>query len=134
MNIFEQLDEIITTKDNKLLDNDEDLDTFIPYLTQRWLSMYSPSFAQIVNVSSNRLWKAMETKRDWYKLFVSIIPRSSKRRIPYIKKAEKTAKKKIDSELIALIADNLEISRREVKLYIEQGVLNVKQYEKDFNL
>jgi hypothetical protein len=133
MNIFEQLNDIITLKSGKLLEHDEDIDTFIPYLTQRWVSMYSPSYAEIMNVSINTLWKVMDDKKTWYKLFLAIVPRGTKKRIPYIKKAEKTAKKKIDNDIIQLIANELEVSKREVKLYIEQGYIDVKEIEKQFN-
>jgi hypothetical protein len=133
MNIFEQLSDIITKKQNKLADNVEDEGEFIPFMTQRWLSMYSPQFAEILNVSTNRMWKSLEDKQMWYKFYTAIIPKSGFKRIAYIKKESK-AQKKINNEIVALLAERLELSQREIKSYIESGQINVNDMKKQFNM
>ena len=54
LNIFEILNDIIVTKKGNLLDNVEDEDQFLPYIVCRWLSMYSPEYAQIINETTNK--------------------------------------------------------------------------------
>jgi len=134
MNIFEQLADIITKKQNRLASNVEDESEFVPYMTQRWLSMYSPQFAKILNASSNVLWRAMDDKQMWYKFFTSVVPKDHNKRIRYFKKAQKGNKKAPDSELVEHLANSLELSRREIKIYIEQGSINLKEVKKRLNI
>ncbi len=134
MNIFEQLADIISKKQNKLSSNVEDESEFVPYMTQRWLSMYSPQFAKILNASSNILWRAMDDKQMWYKLFTAVIPRDNNKRIRYFKKTKKSGSKPPDADLVAHLADSLELSRREIKLYIERGGINLKDVKKRLNI
>ena len=133
MNIFEILKDIISDKRNRLADDIEDEKDFQPYLVQRWLSMYSPHFSYLVNESTNRLWKVMDTKQDWYKLFLSVIPKQSNKRISYIKKAPKKGKKN-DKDYVKIMASHLEISERECKMYLESGFIDQKQIKKHFNM
>jgi hypothetical protein len=131
MNIFDQLKDIILDKQNKL---SEDLDIekeFVPYMTQRWLSFYSPQFAQIMNCSANILWKAIDEKQIWYKLFTGIIPCSRFRSIKYIKKnkEEKTALK-IDKEIVTYLAERFELSRNEIQVYLESRTVDIKLLKK----
>ena len=134
MNIFQQLSDIIDKKENKLENNLEDESEFVPFMVQRWLSMYSPQFAKILNVSSNRLWRAMEDKQMWYKLFTALIPKSNNKRIRYFKKTKKKGAKAPDAIFIEHLANRLELSRREVKLYIEEGAINLKELKKELNI
>lgn len=131
MTIFEQLKDIISEKQNKLEEDCELEKEFIPFMTQRWLSFYSPQFAQIVNCSSNVLWKAIDEKQLWYKLFTGIIPRSRFRSIKYIKKnkEEKTGVK-IDKEIVTYLAERFELSRNEIQTYLESGTVDIKLLKK----
>ena len=133
MTIFEQLKDIIETKENLLENSLEDESEFVPYLTQRWLSMFSPNYANIMNLSTNRMWRSMEDKQMWYKYFLCIIPKTHNRRIKYIKKP---SKKRVapNTEIIDFLAQEMELSKREIKLYIEQGYIDLKQTKKELNL
>lgn len=131
--IFDILDDIIVKKQNILDQNEELGDEFAPYLTQRWLSMYSDDFAQILNSSSNILWKSLEEKSDWYKFFLAVVPKSRKKRINYIKKNKTRIKKDNIKEIIECLSQELEISQREAKLYIEQNIVDLKQLKERYN-
>lgn len=133
MNIFEYLKDIIQTKSHKVFEDDEELNDFNAFLTQRWLSMYSPEAANICNETTNKMWRSMETKQMWYKMFQSLIPKQRMTRINYIKKAKKD-KKSIERDVIKILAQTLEISERECKLYIEEGLIDQKQLKKELNL
>ena len=129
MDIFTQLRDIISDKKNLLI---KDIDTekeFLPYMTQRWLSFHSIQFAQILNLSSNVLWKAFDDKQLYYKLFLGIIPKSRFKNIKYIKKEKtetKTKKFKYDEEMVVYIAERFELSRREVRQYFDCGDIDLK--------
>jgi hypothetical protein len=131
MNIFDQLRDIISNKNDMLAENCDMEKEFVPYMTQRWLSFYSPSFAQLVNNTSNVLWKSMEDKQIWYKFFTGIIPKSSFRSIKYIKK-NKDGKKvaKIDKDMLTYLAERFELSEREVKAHLETGMIDIKMLKK----
>ena len=134
MNIFEQLDDIVNKKQNKLAENLEDESEFVPFMAQRWLSMHSPHYAEILNVSSNRAWRSLgNDKQLWYKYFISIIPRGNSKHFRYIKKASKSPHKKIDDDIITMLAERLEVSKREIKLYIEADLIDISVFKKQIN-
>ena len=131
MTIFEQLEDIISEKHNKLEEDCELEKEFVPFMTQRWLSFYSPQFAQIVNYSSNVLWKAIDEKQLWYKLFSGIIPKSKFRSIEYVKKnKEGKPSIKIDKEIVTYLAESFELSKREIQKYLESGTVDTKLLKK----
>lgn len=131
MTIFEQLKDIISEKQNKLEEDCELEKEFIPFMTQRWLSFYSPQFAQIVNCSSNVLWKAIDEKQLWYKLFSGIIPKSKFRSIEYVKKnKEEKPSIKIDKEIVTYLAESFELSKKEIQKYLESGTVDIKLLKK----
>lgn len=132
MNIFDQLKDIITDKQNKLSEDVEIEKEFIPFMTQRWLSFYSNQFAMMMNSSANVLWKAIDDKQIWYKLFTGVIPKSKFRSIKYIKK-NKEAKEvsvKIDKEVVTYLADSFELSKREITEYLVSGTVDIKLLKK----
>lgn len=131
MTIFEQLKDIISEKRNKLEEDCELEKEFVPFMTQRWLSFYSPQFAQIVNCSSNVLWKAIDEKQLWYKLFSGIIPKSKFRSIEYVKKnKEEKPSIKIDKEIVTYLAESFELSKKEIQKYLESGTVDTKLLKK----
>ena len=132
MTIFEQLKDIISEKQNKLEEDCELEKEFIPFMTQRWLSFYSPQLAQIVNYSSNVLWKSIDEKQLWYKLFLGVIPKLRFRSIKYIKKnkEEKNSLNKIDKEIVTYLAERFELSEKEVRTYLESGTVDIKLLKK----
>lgn len=132
MLIFEYLADIINKKSGTLLDDSEQEKEFIPFLIQRWLSMYSSTFLGLVNCSTNTYWRVFENKQEWYKYFLAIIPRdNNNKRIAYIKKVKKESTSKgIDKEHVKFLAERLEISQREVNQYIQVEQLTNTKLEK----
>jgi len=131
MNVFDQLRDIITDKKNKLSEDCDIEKEFVPYMIQRWLSFYSPQFAQIVNQSSNVLWKAIDEKQMWYKLFTGIIPKSKNKSIRYIKKnKEEKSNVTIDKDMVKYLAERFELSEKEVKSYLDSGIVDIKLLKK----
>lgn len=129
MQLFEQLFDIIHHKECRIQNDIEDEKDFSPYLIQRWLSMYSPNFAVILNNSSNIFWKTLDSKLIWYKYFTAILPKSNIKRIVYIKK-QKNEKNTNDDDLVKYIANVYELSTREVKEYLLDSSVDVKSLKK----
>jgi hypothetical protein len=132
MTIFEQLRDIIADKQGILLDKAEPEKEFTPFLVQRWLSMYSSPFTQILNSSTNLLWNCVDDNYEWYKLFMVVIPKSRMKSISYIKKSKKEHRTDKNADLVKKLAERLELSRREIKEYIECGAIDLKQVKKYF--
>ena len=128
--LFKFLNDILYKKKGDLLRKPDDEAEFQPYIIQRWLSMYSPGIANLLNNTTNRLYNTFETKEDWYKTFSTILPRVSFKKIKYIKKV-RVDKSKEDiekDELIESVAQSLEISKREVRYYMDEfGIDFVKE-------
>lgn len=115
MNIFEILSNIIVHKKDCVIPVEEE-GNYQFYLIDRWLSMHSPKFAQLVNNTTNKYWACL-TKEEMHKLLLNTIPKSRFKRINYIKKNKKEKTKQ--DEDIEMLAKNLELSRREVSMYKE---------------
>ncbi len=134
MNIFDILSEIGVKKTGTYLDDSENETDFAPYLIQRWFSMYSAGYANLLNISTNVYWKVLQSKPEWYKLFLVLIPSKSTNKIYYIKKVKKEKdsdsdeaevstvkkKKKIDKDHVRFLAEHFELSQREILEYLEQ--------------
>ena len=118
MTIFDILNDILFTKKGNLLKNIDEESSFNNYMVNRWVSMYSPSLAIVINNTGNWLWSVFETKQDYYKFINTIIPRVSRKRIHYIKKVKPEDKPK-ELENVELLAKRLELSQREIKSYYE---------------
>lgn len=119
--IFDYINAVLHSKDNTVFSNVDDESTFSAYMINRWISMYSPEMANLVNQTTNKYTNIFNTKQDQFNFFVSVYPRLRQKRIPYVKKA-KTEKVKEDEEadlVLALIAKNRECSQREIKMFKE---------------
>jgi len=77
--------------------------------------MYSPSTATFSNIL-NKYLGIFENKKDLYNLFVAVMPKVSSKRISYIKKVKE--EKKEENNDIEMLANNLELSQREISEYI----------------
>ena len=118
MNIFDYINNILFHK--KELDIETDGESqFSGYLTNRWISMYSPEMAIIINNSTNWLYSVFETKQEYYKFLLTIIPKVQQRYIRYIKKVKDESIEDSDDNTVTILAKNLELSKREIKLYLE---------------
>lgn len=124
INIFEILNDIIVTKKGNLLDNVEDEDQFIPFIVCRWLSMYSPEYAQIINETTNKHYNVFDTKKEWYDYLIRVLPKGTPGRIHYIKKEKRKDINNFD-EIVKYLAKRFEISRREVEQYLDSGKIDI---------
>jgi len=127
--MFDYINKILYKGKESDISNINEDKEFQPFLIQRWCSMHSAPVAQIVNDTTNRYWKNLESNKDWYVTLKTILPACKFKRISYIKKAKKDASNKSTATL-QKIANNLEISEREVSLYIEQFNLKLPNEEK----
>ena len=84
--IFYFINDILSYKQGDLLNNIDDESSYNAYMINRWLSMYSPQLATIVNYTTNNYYSIFHTKRDHYNFLLSIIPKVKIFRIQYIKK------------------------------------------------
>lgn len=117
MTIFDILNDILFTKKGKLLQNIDDESAFNMYMINRWVSMYSPGMATIINNTTNRLHSTFNTKDDYYRFINKVLPKVKRKHIPYIKKVKRDTPE--DDENLKIIAKRLELSQREIKSYYE---------------
>ena len=123
--IFTHLNNIIHYKrDDALIDHDNGYNAF---MVNRWLSMYSPNTAFIINHTANTFYQIFNTKREHYRFVLNIIPKSKIYRINYVKK--KKSEKDDDSEIIKFLAKQLELSEREIKYYKETNNIDLSKYK-----
>jgi hypothetical protein len=134
MLLFDFIKDIIYRKKGDLLDNIDNEQEFQPYIVSRWLSMYSPDMAKIINLTTNRLYPVYNNKKEWYQALLGIIPKTYYKRIKYIKKkvTRKEQKQNIDKDkdkdkVIEIIARNKQISKREVEYYIKEYDIDIKK-------
>lgn len=128
MNIFTYINDILYKKTGRLLDKKEEEADFQSYMIQRWLSMYSDGMSKLLNGTINLVYRGIDNKDDWYKLFLVIIPKSKFKKFRYIKKISAKSKQ-VNEDLenvIELVSNSKEISKREVRMYIEEYGLDVK--------
>lgn len=112
MTIFDYIKDITTYKKGNLL-----LDNYIPFLISRWLSFISPQICLAINESINCLGNI--DKNYHYKLLIKLYPKSKIQFIKYIKKIKE--QKTEENDKISLVAQNLELSQREVKAYLNSS-------------
>jgi len=125
--LFDFIKDILYEKKGDLLDNPDNHVEFQPYMLQRWMSMYSPDMAKIINLTTNRLYPIYNDKNEWYKALLTIIPKGKFKRIKYISKQKKEVKKDDDTKrIIKIIAQNKQISQREVENYIKEYNIDIK--------
>lgn len=123
MTVFDFIANIIFNKSFKPINLDEE-NEFIPFMVNRWLSMYSPKIAQISN-KINKYLGLFDSKQELYKLFVGVFPSMPVKKINYFKK-NKDINKDNDDESIVFLAKSKELSIREIKEYVELKKVLVK--------
>lgn len=127
MSIFSFITDILTNKKGTLLDNIDSEPEYNQYMINRWLSMYSPKVAVIINETVNRLYPIFNTKKEGYKFLVSVLPRQKPYRINYIKKQK--SEKSDDERVIEMLSKNLELSKREIRYYIDTNNIDLERYK-----
>ena len=131
MNIFEFINDILYKKKGTLLKKKELEPEFQPYMIQRWLSMHSNINARILAATTNKMYKCIDDKSSWYKLFLSTIPKSKFKRYRYIKKVSSQIDKKDEMEkAIELVAAQKQVSKREVREYVKEFGLDLTELKK----
>lgn len=129
MSVFDFLNDIIAKKKGAMLDDPDNMLMFNHFLLQRWCSFYSESFTELLNTTSNRLYPVLENKETWYKFLLTIIPKSRIKKISYIKKEKKQPKPQA-KQALEFIAKNCELSKREVREYVEFLDLSLEDFGK----
>ena len=128
--IFDFINDILSAKKGNLLDNVDTESSFNLYLINRWVSMYSPEYATITNNTVNWLYPIFDTKQEQYRFLLNILPSTYRKRINYIKKIKKPSQNK-GVDTVAMLATNLELSKREINDYIDSGLVDIERYEKN---
>jgi len=98
------------------------------YMINRWISMYSPQAATIVNHTTNTYWSVFQSKYDHLKFISGVIPKSKIYRINYIKKSKKDEGDE-STEIVDFLSKKLELSKREIKYYIESHDIDLTNYK-----
>jgi hypothetical protein len=113
MNFFDVLNSILFSKKNTF----ENLDTenFNLYMMNRWISMYSPELASMVNFTTNRFGQVLDTQESQYSLLLNIFPKTKYKKLNYLKKKKEPKKQTTDN--ISVLAKNKELSQREIQMY-----------------
>jgi len=107
VNFFDHLKNILVDKKEV-----STLDSYVPYMANRWLSFISPSSCQAINESVNSLGNL--DKNIHYKLMLSAFPKQKYMpRIPYIKKNKDKEKDK--DPKVAILSKTLEKSQKEIQ-------------------
>lgn len=128
--LFDFLKDITYRKQGDLLDNPENESEFVPYLISRWLSMQSSDMLNLLNNTTNKLYTVFENKKEWYNMFLCIIPKSYFKNVKYIKKTKKEKVTDNYDDVIEFLAKNQQISQREVELYIKEFNIDTKDLKK----
>lgn len=90
--MFKIIDDVMKTKSGKSLNRSDFSDEFNLYMIQRWLSMHSDVNVEILNMTVNILYKALDDEQH-FKFMSEILP-VTQTRGKYIKVATKEPKKK----------------------------------------
>ena len=80
--------------------------------------MYSPAMLSLINDTSNRLYPIFNTKQEQFEWFFHFLPKQRWKKITYFRKGKKKEKEKDDTDHIKFLAQQLQISQREVRQYL----------------
>ena len=89
--------------------------------------MLNKTTTNVINTTVNTFFPVFDHKHDHYKFLHYILPRSRFTRINYIKKRKESQTE--NQEIVKKMAKRLELSRREINLYVNQTGLDLKKYE-----
>ena len=120
MNFFQLQNKLFysdKSKSAEFLDSEGE-QSFVPFLINRWLTMYSKDTVGFTNETLNKYCGIFDTdKQKTYRLYYNLIPRLKFKRIYYIKKVKKDKAEQEDLDQLKLIARNKNMSVRELKMY-----------------
>lgn len=130
MKIWDVVTDIVKDKKGTCHLDAEFNDEFKLFMMQRFLSMYSPSLAFLLNMTSNKFYMAFneeEANQYWYKFFVAVVPKFEHAKAKYIRKIKTDNSMK---EFYRTVASNCEMSSREVEMYATTFGLDMKDLKK----
>lgn len=118
-NVFQVINEILFFKKEQTI-NEDDLQFFVPFMVNRYASMYSHEMCEYINAILNNKYIAINLEpMELYKMYHIIIPKAKYKKIDYIKKAKKdkplTKKEEELQEKLKMIAKNMDLSFKEVQ-------------------
>jgi hypothetical protein len=118
LRIYDHLTNILKIKNTEILD-DQDYAMYQPFLINRFLSFHSDELCILLNSTVNRWYFA--DKEIHRKFLITVVPKTNKTFIKYIKKPKKDKETDKSSTILTDIEEifckKLEISKREYKLY-----------------
>lgn len=120
MNFFQLQNKLFYSDKRKKAEylDSEGEQAFVPFLFNRWLTMYSKDTVSFVNETLNKYCGIFDTdKQKTYRLYYNLIPRLKFKRINYIKKIKKDKDKQDETDQLKMIAKNKNISVRELEMY-----------------
>ena len=113
--LFDYLKDILQFKKGDL-----PLQDYIPFLINRWLSFGIPKATIILNDTVNALGNI--DKEQHYKLLITCFPKLNYLpRMNYIKKVKQ--EKTEEDDKVKMLANNMELSKREIKQLLELNEL-----------
>lgn len=117
MTIFELINKLFFRKKDSFEDLDnESLQSYQPFMLNRWLSFYGKPQAVFVNETLNRFTGIFDDKNNSYKLYYYLIPHLKYIKINYVKKKKEEA---IENNNASIYASHNNISKREVLAYLD---------------
>ncbi len=131
MTIFDYINDLLFYKKGDTLLNVDDESQFNTYIINRWISMYSSNLALIINNTGN-VFYSLFNKQEYYKFLLLMLPRVQRKHIPYIKKNQKE-ESELNDVVIEKLSQNLELSKREITYYIEQGTIDISKIKKCYD-
>lgn len=120
MNFFQLQNKLFYSNKSKQPEplDSEGEQAFVPFLFNRWLTMYSKDTVGFVNETLNKYCGIFDTdKQKTYKLYYNLIPRLKFKRISYIKKVKKDKEQQDETDQLKMIAKNKNMSVRELEMY-----------------
>ncbi len=120
MNFFQLQNKLFYSNKSKQPEplDSEGEQAFVPFLFNRWLTMYSKDTVGFVNETLNKYCGIFDTdKQKTYKMYYNLIPRLKFKRISYIKKVKKDKKNHNETEQLKMNAKNKNMSVRELEIY-----------------
>ena len=113
MTIFDWINQILVTKKHWNEFTEDEQSKFSPFIINRFLSM-DKEFIEVVNMFQPYAIGTLEPK-DVYEFYRKLLPKG-KRFNKYIKGKKD---KKYDPELVDIISNHFEVSKKESKTYID---------------
>tara|TARA_R110002020_G_scaffold293506_4_gene508902 strand:+ start:125 stop:520 length:396 start_codon:yes stop_codon:yes gene_type:complete len=126
MTIFDWINQLLVTKKPWNDFTEDEQKKFSPFIINRFLSM-DKNFIEIVNVFQKYAIGTLQP-REVYKWYCDVLPKG-KRFNKYIKGK---GKKKYDKEMINIISNHFEVSKKESKDYID--LLDKKEIKEIYNM